>query len=211
MNIKTKYYLEEYARLMMIYKFDFDESTLIHADSPDIQDDFKQIGIEVVEDTYESEKELERFWVKYETTPFDDIPTKIIDGYHKRGGSLSVSNNKLSGGSLGTTKNNSPEHLISTIEKKLKKLNDGLYKSFNYNMLYVFTDTVSLFDSYVQTIIDKISSSSRKVTFDKIILDGYFELCLCDMNSSSYERHKIDKKIRNQISTKAFENSNDKK
>lgn len=211
MKIKTKYYLEEYAKLMMIYKFDFDESTLIHADSPDIQDDFKKIGIEVVEDTYESEKELERFWVEYGTTPFNDIPTKIIDGYYKRGGSLSVSNNKLSGGSLGITKNNSPEHLILTIEKKLNKLNGGLYKSFNYYMLYVFTDTVSLFDSHVQMVINKISSSSQKVTFDKIILDGYFELCICDVKSSSFERYEIDKKVQNQISIKALENSIDKK
>ena len=61
MLIHPKEYLEEYARLSLAEILGFNINALVHSDAPDIQDIENQIGIEVVEDTYQNEKELLRF------------------------------------------------------------------------------------------------------------------------------------------------------
>lgn len=203
MLIHPKEYLEEYARLSLAEILGFNINALVHSDAPDIQDIENQIGIEVVEDTYQNEKELLRFWMKYETTPVDMIPNKKIDGYYKRHGTLKIDNNQLKGGSLGESKPNSPKHLITTINKKLRKLNSGNYAVFQSYMLYVFVDTVSLFNSYVVSVIQEARKTNEKLKYNKLILDGYYELCYCDLETQRYRRYNISKATRETIDTKA--------
>lgn len=183
----------------------FDILTLDHSDCPDIQDFKHNIGIEVVEDVYEKERELEKFWEKYENVPLIHIPSKQIEGYYKRGGTLTTDSEKLTGGTLGEAKPNSPDHLISKILDKIQKLNSGKYVSFPINYLYVFVNTVSLFDSYIFTMIDEINKTEAKIKYQKIILDGYYELCFCDMERRSFERYDIPVSLRDYISKKAKE------
>lgn len=202
MLIHPKEYLEEYARLSLAEILNFNINALVHSDAPDIQDIENQIGIEVVEDTYQDEKELLRFWMKYETTPVDMIPNEKIDGYYKRHGTLKIDNNQLKGGSLGESKPNSPKHLITTINKKLRKLNSGNYAVFKSYMLYVFVDTVSLFDSYVVSVIQEARKTDEKLKYNKLILDGYYELCYCDLETQTFCRYNISKTIRELIAAK---------
>lgn len=202
MTIHTKEYMEEYARLSLSEILGFNIATLVHCDSPDIQDFENQIGIEVVEDVYECEKELERFWEKYSNTPVNLIPKKKIDGYYSKKGTLKMEHNQLKGGSLGEEKPNSPKHLILTIRKKISKLNSGNYFAFSTYMLYVFVETISLYDSYVYSIIDEVNKIDVPIKYNKLILDGYFEICYCDMTTRSFSRHFIPKNTRELLSRK---------
>lgn len=202
MTIHTKEYMEEYARLSLSEILGFNIDTLVHCDSPDIQDFENRIGIEVVEDVYECEKELERFWEKYSNTSVNLIPKKKIDGYYSKKGTLKIEHNQLKGGSLGEEKPNSPKHLISTIRKKISKLNSGNYVTFSTYMLYVFVETVSLYDSYVYSIIDEVNKIDVPIKYNKLILDGYFEICYCDMTTRSFSRHFIPKNTRELLSRK---------
>lgn len=190
LKIHGKQYLENYARWMLILKFSFSEADLLHADSPDIQDTVNDIGVEVVEDTYEDLKQLERFWVDYQNCRISEIPQRKIDGYKKRGGSLVLSNDTLLEGRFPSKANN-PEHLIKTIEGKIDKLNSGNYKKFLHPMLYVFCDTVDLHDSHIQSVIDTVYENSSAMQYERIYIDGFFEIVCCDMKDCKFARAPI--------------------
>lgn len=202
MLIYPNEYLEEYTRLSLAEILDFNINALVHSDAPNIQDIENQIGIEVVEDTYQDEKELLRFWMKYEATPVDMLPNEQIDVYYKRHGTLKIDNNQLKGGSLGESKPNNPKHLITTINKKSQKMNSGNYAVFQSYMIYAFVDTMSLFDSYVSSVIQEVRKTYEKLKYNKLILDGYYKLCYCDLETQKYCRYNISKTTRELISAK---------
>ncbi|MCQ4021937.1 MULTISPECIES: hypothetical protein [unclassified Ruminococcus] len=199
MKIMSTDYAENYARQMLNRILEFDLFTLLHKDKPDLQDFDHQIGIEVTQDVYEREMQCLRFWVKYEKMPYDKIPKKEIELYYKNLGTLEISDNHIIHGTLGETKENNPTHLIDTINSKLKKLNSGHYTIFENNMLYVFVETVSLFDSYIISLIKEVNATNYPLKYTRIILDGWFELCDCDIVNQSYCRHNITSELRQEI------------
>ena len=69
-------------------------------------------------------------------------------------------------------------------------------------MLYVFVETISLYDSYVYSIIDEVNKIDVPIKYNKLILDGYFEICYCDMTTRSFSRHFIPKNTRELLSRK---------
>lgn len=199
MKIMSTNYAEELAKQMLNQILDFDLSTLCHKDKPDLQDFDKKIGIEVTQDVYENEMQCLRFWNRYEKTPYDKIPQKEIDLYYKNLGTLEVSDNRLITGKLGEEKANNPSHLIKTINRKLLKLNSGHYTIFDNNMLYIFVETVNLFDSYIISLIEAVNDADYPLKYTRIILDGWFELCDCDVMNRKFYRHTITSEFRQGI------------
>ena len=110
----------------------------------------------------------------------------------KLGGSIAEENGVIARAALGTTVD-SPEHLISTIKKKVEKLNSGGYKSFSKYGLYVFVNTVSLFDSYVLSVIEVIAEYQigKAYVYETVYLDGGYEICICNMKQRSFVRKPI--------------------
>lgn len=201
MKIMSTNYSEKYAKQMLNKILGFNLSYLCHKDKPDLQDFYHNIGIEVTQDVYEDEMQCLRFWNNYEKTPYDKIPQRDIEQYYKNDGQLKIFNNYLIGGKLGKTKENNPNNLIKkTIDKKLKKLNSGNYEIFKYNMLYVFVQTVSLFDSYIVSIIEAVNDAIYPLKYTRIILDGWFEIIDCDIVNKQYYRYDITPELRQEIS-----------
>lgn len=112
--------------------------------------------------------------------------------FEEAGGELKVEDNKIVGGLLGKS-DNDPNHLIGVIRDKIKKLNGGGYAKFDTYGLYVYVSTTYLWDSYVQSVIDEVSRIESKLKYKTIYLDIGFEMCICDMDSKTYERKAIDR------------------
>lgn len=179
---------------------DYDISCLQHKDRPDLQDVCHSVGIEVVEDCYPLERKHERFIKEVLYCPVNQIPKKQLDGFIREGGSIREENNRIVSAGLGETKANNPQHLIETICKKIRLLNSGGYTIFKSNRLYVFVDTVlSLFDSYVASIIDEVGKCDGKYSFDTIYLFGWYEFVICDMSHKTFERKDVTPEIRSKI------------
>lgn len=208
MKSYNKYYYEKYAQLTLINILGFNDKTLFLDDKPDLQDNSQNIGIEVVQDTYQTEKQLENFWHKYEKTAVDLIPKKQIAGYYKLGGKLTIKENRLCGGALGPSTPNNPEHLIFTIQHKQKKLNAGGYKRFKTYGLFVFVETVfPLFDSYIDTLIKETNSKALPLNYTQLYLFCYYEFILIDMSQQSFKHYDISSQMRDKISKEAYKYS----
>lgn len=166
----------------------YDINYLEHKDKPDIHHKSGKIGIEVVQDCYPNEKmsesDVRRIW----EMPYNQIPEYIVGRIKKAGGSLVVENNRIKMAHLGIQTPNNPEHLIETIKKKIDLLKKKRYKYFDIYELYVFVDTVSLFESYVVQVMQEITEYDVKLPYSKIYLDGYFEICICELKNSKYKR-----------------------
>lgn len=199
MKIMSTDYAEKWARQMLNQTLDFDLSALEHKDRPDLQDFEHQIGVEITQDVYKNEMQCMRFWTRYEKIPYDKIPQKEIELYYKNKGELKTNDNYLLSGTLGEEKENNPTHLNKTIDQKLIKLNSGHYTIFENNILYVFVETVSLFDSYIMSIIEEVNNADYPLKYTRIILDGWFELCDCDIVNKKYCRYNITSEFRQKI------------
>ena len=124
--------------------------------------------------------------------PYSDIATKKLAKFEEAGGELKVEDNKIVGGLLGKS-GNDPNHLIGVIRDKIKRLNGGGYAKFDTYGLYVYVSTTCLWDSYVQSVIDEVLRIESKLKYKTIYLDIGFEMCICDMDSKTYERKAIDR------------------
>lgn len=146
--MQDKFEVERRARTALEVVCDYSIECLICADKPDLQDTTHSYGIEVVEDCYSNEKEALRFISNVWHKPTSEISSEQIRKLEKLGGSIAEENGVIARAALGTTVD-SPEHLISTIKKKVEKLNSGGYKSFSKYGLYVFVNTVmNLYQSH---------------------------------------------------------------
>lgn len=188
--ILSKVMIEQKARRALGDFCNYPIENLNCADKPDLQDIICSYGIEVVEDCYSNERKAERFIEDIQYKPYDEIDPQKIKKLEKLGGSLQAKNNKVVWGSLGPSMPNNPAHLIETIKGKIEKLNSGNYKHFDTYGLYVFVETVSLFDSYVHSVIEEISTVQieKRLTYDTIYLDGTFEMCVCNMSNKTFIR-----------------------
>ena len=171
--MQDKFEVERRARTTLEVVCDYSIECLICADKPDLQDTTHSYGIEVVEDCYSNEKEALRFISNVWHKPTSEISSEQIRKLEKLGGSIAEENGVIARAALGTTVD-SPEHLISTIKKKVEKLNSGGYKSFSKYGLYVFVNTVSLFDSYVLSVIEVIAEYQigKAYVYETVYLDG---------------------------------------
>lgn len=200
MKAKNKYYVEEFARQTLHYVCGQSLDTLICADKPDIQDLSGKVGIEVVQDTYENEEVMSHFLNEIRETPFHEVPPEKIERFERFGGHIKVNGDRVGMSDLGETPN-TPAHLIETIEKKLETLNKGEYKPFDTYQLYVFVNSVVLFGSasYVDEIIECISTLDMPLSFETLYLDCNFEMYICNMKRKAYKRVEIPTLIRDEI------------
>lgn len=186
------------------------QDNLLCSDKPDIQDDNNDIGIEVVQDFFQKDKEVEAFWEKNWGIPLTEIPKKNIERFESMGGTIGAAGIISFGQHY-----NIPQHLKDTIAAKLDLLNKGKYKQFANFMLYVIVDTVFLFDSYVLDVMRFATSTEHQKKFHMLFLDGIseigsHELVVCDLSTQTFERHPITKgqeKIIISLGQQAFDTS----
>jgi hypothetical protein len=195
-----KHAIEECARRSLAVICGYPIENIQRKDKPDLQDELHSYGIEVVEDCCQNEREAERFVRSVWNKSCAEIAQDKIERLRKLGGSLREENGLVSGATLGSAAN-SPDHLIKTIRRKIEKLNGGGYKEFDAYGLYVMTDTVPLFDSYVQSTIEAVGEyqAGRERWFATIYLDGYYEMCICDMQERTFIRKAISREDRDII------------
>lgn len=204
--MQGKFEVERRARLTLEVACGYPIECLICADKPDLQDTTHSYGIEVVEDCYSNEKEALRFISNVWHKPVSEINSEQIRKLEKLGGSIAEENGVIARAALGTTVD-SPEHLISTIKKKVEKLNSGGYKSFSKYGLYVFVNTVSLFDSYVLSVIEVIAEYQigKAYVYETVYLDGGYEICICNLKQRSFVRRPIGQENKEKIREKIWE------
>lgn len=198
--IHSKAVLESNARRTLGYICGYNINNLKCADKPDLQDVTNSYGIEVVQDCYPNELEGERFIEGIGGRSVSGIQEKQIIKLREFGGTLRVENGIVVGASFIPTPCN-PGHLIKTIQKKIDKLNCGGYKQFDEYGLYVFVETIFLFDSYVQSVVTEASAYQREKErkYKTIYLDGYYEMCVCDMELHTFVKKAISKEIREKL------------
>ena len=198
--IYNKKTLENKARLTLCNICNHSLDTLFCDDKPDLQDLTISYGIEVVEDCYPNEKEAERFIQNIWKKTISNIQDYKIEKLKSLGGKLHEEKGLVIGASFQEVPN-SPIHLINTIKRKIEKLNNGKYKKFNSYGLYVFVDTVNLFDSFVYSIIETIREyqKNKDYVFKTIYLDGYYKMYICDMEASNFSKKFISQEARDLI------------
>lgn len=202
--IYDKVTLEKRARVTLEEVCKYAVDSLICTDKPDLQDVERSYGVEVVEDCYPNEKKAERFIVSVWDKELSEVSLQKIRRFHGLGGLLKQTNGRIVSASLGPSTPNNPAHLIRTIQGKIDKLNNGGYKTFRTYGLYVFVNTVFLFTSYVQGVIEQVSEyqATMDSQYEVIYLDGYYEMYVCDIKTKTFSRIEMNQKTRERISEK---------
>lgn len=177
----------------------------ICADKPDLQSAKNHCGIEVVQDVYKNEQEMQRFVETIWGKPCEDIAHKKVQRFMNNGGSLSIKGGIIQGASLGETTNN-PNHLIETIKEKIDLINKGGYKAFDRYGLYVFVETTFIdenFKSFVQQTMDAVSDIQKEkpIKYAMLYLDQHYTLCICDLVDKTFCHKAIPQEIRELICT----------
>ena len=204
-RIQNKREMENRARITLGLILEYDISCLVCKDMPDLQDDVHSVGIEVVEDCYEDERERERCFSGYYGKAIAEIPEDKISRFESNGAKLHTEKGVITRASLGPIRNNDPSHLIETIRKKLVKLNQGHYAQFNRYDLYIFDDTVSLYPSYLETIMDAVGSIEAKKKFSVLYIDGFYKMAVCNLTDGSRKIVSISEEMRQRISDRVQE------
>ena len=185
--ITSKKDLEKRAMERLETVFGYDISEMIQAECPDLQDEKNSFGVEVTRDCYENEIERQRFIEEIFGKNVDSIEEKKIKRFERTGAEIRIEKGIVKGATLGFGHEESPANLIRTIENKLNKLNDGHFKDFSCIGLYVFVDTMHLYCSFVQSVIEEISKKGYPKKYDFIFLDGSYEWVKCNMNEKVFE------------------------
>ncbi len=185
----------------------FDENTLVIDDKPDLQDKVHGIGVEVTQDVYSLEKKNYSISQSIFCTPVDEVPPKKLEILRRGGGSFREENNRFHSISLGEATQNNPMHLIETIKGKQQKFSTSKYTRFSTNALFVFVETMTLFSSYIQTVITEAQANND---YDRLYLYGHnaygaMELVICNIRTKNYERVNISKEMREEIEKKVKE------
>ncbi len=67
-------------------------------------------------------------------------------------------------------------------------------------MLFVFVETVSLYNSYVESVLEATKQIPEALHFDHLFLlgerDGVIQICDCDQQNMTYQRIPIPVEIR---------------
>ncbi len=188
---------EDLALEMLVEYFNYDENDLYRSDRPDIKSHSKRFGIEVVQDAIQKEMKMSSFLAEYKNTPLDLIPEEGLRRFHQLGGKISddVAGNRQT---IFTGQYDNPEHIKTTINKKLEKLNDGSLEVFPENFLYIFVDSIYLevFDYCIFEVIDfvKAQETHERLIFDKIYLDRQYHVFECDIKSRIINTVKISER-----------------
>ncbi len=202
--MRTKNELELRAKLTLGHVIGMDIRTMECLDKPDLQDIPNSIAIEVVEDCYWMEKRHEAFIEEIWEESYACIPSQKIERFDAEQGELIVRDDHLVAATLDMPKSDNPMHLIETIQSKIGKLESGNYHGFNTYDLYVFVDTVTLYQSHIEQVMDAITQDG-KCAYTHIYLDGWHKFVVCDMRNRVTTCYEISNGDRNDISRQVDE------
>ena len=170
---------------------------LRYADMPDLQDDIKNIGIEVVRNLRMKQGEAQGFIKEFKNTPEKDIPSAKIDKLKELGFKPFFHDGKLFGIRSETYEINT-DGIYETIEKKLNKLQTGNYRIFRSNRLFIFISwQVACFQRYqILELTDNIRKlqEDKDEKFDVVYLydeyNGEYDLWACYLKTGVVRKYK---------------------
>ncbi|MCH4826370.1 hypothetical protein [Planococcus halocryophilus] len=200
-STETKF-REEYARqvLLAIYSEKYLESSL--ADKPDIQNYNKHIGVEVTETMKQR--------LRYGVAQFSSLYNKhISEVTSKKKDQLKKHKIRLDTNNEGIIKFILPEAFwggvnqsIEAFNNKLNKLNDGNYKIFKENNLFLYAEGEEEYE--VIDLIKHIKESKKSNRkFDYIFVFTFKDLYAISTNDYSFEIFMITEEQRKNFSLEA--------
>lgn len=170
---------------------------LRYDDMPDLQDEEKSIGVEVVRNLRDNQGKAYGFLDEFSNFRENDIPKEKIAKLYKLGFEPFYSKGRLVGIRSGTYLINT-NGVYSSIEKKLGKLQSGKYKIFKSNRLFVFViKQVACFQRYqIQELVDRICELQEKknIKFDVVYIydayNGEYDLWVCYLKTKLIRKYK---------------------
>lgn len=173
-KIGSKEYYEVYAKISLIdiYNKELISAKIINCESPDIQDEKNNIGIEVTRSSSNTECIADSISNNLFNNSYklDELKSKIKEKYKSFNGSIEQIDNftYISPYKGLTNISTTLENIKNRIIKK-SKLFYNHYKKYNENDLYIFTGNSTLNISDMKKVIDNLQNI--KIPFDKIFIN----------------------------------------
>ncbi len=181
----TKYY-EAYAKISLIdiYKKDLTSSKTINKESPDIQDDINDIGIEVTRSATNAECIADSITnnVFHKNHNLDELKNEITKKYKSFNGEVGrIQNCNYISPHIGLVNTSIfYERIKDRIIEKSKLFYDH-YKKYSENDLYIFTGNSLLNIEDIQKIIDELKDF--KIPFNNIFINCLDKIFICNKNN----------------------------
>ena len=185
LRIGTKEYYEAYAKISLIdiYNKKLISAKTIGKESPDIQDDLNNIGIEVTRSSSNAECMTDAITNNLFNKGYklDELKSLINKKYKSFNGSIGQIDNfnyiSPYKGLISTS--TTIENIKNRIIEKSKLFYDH-YKIYNENDLYVFTGNSTLNICDIQEVIDNLQNI--KIPFDKIFINCIDKIFILNKN-----------------------------
>ena len=188
---------EHYAMQVLLRHFPKSfSSEFTCCDMPDLQDEKKGIGVEVVRSLHTNQGKAFALLGKYANHPVSEIPSKALDKFQELGFRPIIIDDMLKSMSSGFV-SPTPLYLLNEIDKKIKKLQGPNYRIFKKNCLFVFVlNPVSYYDrNEIHELIHVIKEHQQDANpkFDVIYIydsyNGIYDLWVCYPQSETVRKY----------------------
>ena len=172
--------------------------SLRYSDMPDLQDDVKNVGIEVVQNLRYNQGRAHGFLGEFENCDENSIPKEKIENLRKIGYKPFIYGGKLKGIMCLKPYVISCDGILADIEKKIGKLQKGNYRIFKSNRLFIYVMLqAASFERYqVLELVSKVQKLQENIDmqFDVIYIydeyNGEYDLWTCYLKSGLVRKYK---------------------
>lgn len=195
-KIGTKKYYEAYAKISLIdiYNKKLKSAKTTDKESPDIQDDLNNIGIEVTRSSSKIKCIVDSISNNLFNKGYklDELKSIINKNYKSFNGNIGqIDNINYISPHKGLINNSTIlKNIKNSIIKKSKLFYDH-YKIYNENDLYIFTGDSTLNICDIQEIIDNLQNA--KIPFNKIFINCIDKIFIWDKDSIVQKNINIEK------------------
>lgn len=178
---------EEYARLVLSWLEPSVYSSLELSDKPDLIDTSNSLGVEVTWSLPQEDQEISALYARYRNETDPGKRSHLEERLFQLGARINDY------GCLHPTGRDGFSLIHDSHEEKLEKLNQGQYKTFNHNHLFIMSDIYANKEMLEGALLEfEKATTGNEIGFERVIVAVPEYVYTFDLQNSCYSITKLN-------------------